>query len=481
MKDKKSMKASTLKKNVETKLRSDEKKQNRLNQNREIPKKSGPVQVQVRGVDETGKGIIDYERENIKMPNLIKGEKVMIEIVKKGKYYDGKFIKMIEPSSDRVKPKCKYFYDCGGCQLQHMNNAAQNKFKEDTVRELMAPYGKTKPLIAMENPYYYRNKSQATFASYRKGEVTSGIYKEYTHKVVQIDECIVQDKIANDIILTVRNLAKSFKYIPYNEDNGEGFLRHILVRTAMNTGQVMVVLIVAKKIFPSKNNFVKALLEKHPEVTTIVMNINDSDTSMVLGEKENILYGKGYIEDKLSGFTFKISPKTFYQINPSQTEKLYAEAINMAKLTGREKVLDAYSGIGTISLFASKKAREVLAVEVNKESVKNAIANSKANNIKNVKFYTADAGEFMVELAEKGYPIDVVFMDPPRSGSDENFLSSVVKLSPKKVIYISCNPVTQARDLRYLVKNGYKVEEIQPVDLFPQTYHIESIVLMSKA
>ena len=242
----------------------------------------------------------------------------------------------------------------------------------------------------------------------------------------------------------------------------------------------MVVLVLSSPILPSKNNFVKALRKEHPEITTIILNINDKQTSMVLGERQTVLYGKGYIEDELCGCTFRISPKSFYQVNPVQTEILYNKAIELAGLTGKETVIDAYCGIGTIGLIASKHAKEVIGVELNSDAIKDAIINAKQNGIKNVIFYNKDAGEFMVEQAQMEKKIDVVFMDPPRAGSDEAFLSSVVKLSPEKVVYISCNPETLATDLEYLVARGYQAETIVPVDMFAWTGHVETVVALHR-
>jgi 23S rRNA (uracil1939-C5)-methyltransferase len=271
-----------------------------------------------------------------------------------------------------------------------------------------------------------------------------------------------------------------FKIKPYDEDTGTGFLRHILIKTGFYSSQIMVVLVVSSNVFPSRKEFISALLKKHPEITTIVMNVNNRRTSVVLGETEKVLYGNGYIEDTLCGRVFQISPKSFYQVNPVQTEILYNKAIDMAKLNGDETVIDAYSGIGTISLIVSSKVKKVIGVELNKDAVNDAIRNAKRNDIKNTYFYNADAGEFMVNLSRERQKVDVVFMDPPRSGSDEKFLSSLVRLGPERVIYISCNPTTQARDLDYLTLHNYKVEEIQPVDMFPQTYHVECVVSITR-
>ena len=387
-------------------------------------------------------------------------------------------VRIEEKSKDRVVPACTYFSQCGGCQLQHLSYKGQAEFKQKNVEKLMKKYHKVNDILTMENPYFYRNKAHSTLAHDKKRNIVSGIYEENTHNVISIKQCIIQNKYTDEVIASIRELMKSFKLEPYNEDTGHGFLRHILVKTGFASKQVMVVLIVASQVLPGKNNFIKALLNKHPEITTIVMNINNRKTSAVLGDREIVLYGKGYIEDTLCGCVFQISPKSFYQINPVQTEILYNKAIEMAGLKGNEAVLDAYCGIGTISLIVSSKVKNVIGVELNKDAVKDAIKNAKRNDIKNAYFYADDAGNFMADLAKEKKSVDVVFMDPPRSGSDERFLSSLVQLSPEKVIYISCNPVTQAHDLDFLIRNGYIVGEIQPVDMFPQTSHVESIILL---
>ena len=308
----------------------------------------------------------------------------------------------------------------------------------------------------------------------------SGIYQEGTHFIVPVDECLIEDQRADAIIRDIRGLLKSFKIKTYNEDTGYGLFRHVLIRTGYHSGQIMVVLVLGSPILPSKNNFVKALRKLHPEITTIVLNVNGQKTSMILGEKETVLYGKGYIEDELCGKTFRISSKSFYQVNPVQTEKLYGKAIELAGLTGKERVIDAYCGIGTIGLIASDKAKEVISVELNSDAVRDAIANAKRNGIKNVRFYNNDAGVFMRQMADAGESADVVFMDPPRSGSDEKFLSSVLTLHPKKIVYVSCDPTTLARDLKYLAKHGYKARCAIPVDMFPATEHCENCVLLER-
>lgn len=442
---------------------------------------SESVKVKCIGMDEDGKGIVKIKGREIHIPYLLDGETAIVEVSQNRGFMGAGVIRIEEKSKNRVKPGCEHFNQCGGCQLQHLSYQAQAEFKQKNIEKLMSKYHKVNNILTMEEPYYYRNKVHSTFASDRAGKLVSGIYEEHTHRVIPIKQCIVQDRHADEIIASIIEIMQAHKIKPYDEDTGNGFLRHILVKTGFASKQVMVVLIVSSQVFPGKNNFISTLLKKHPEITTIVMNINNRRTSVVLGDTERVLFGKGYIEDTLCGCVFQISPKSFYQVNPIQTEILYNTAIEMAKLNGNETVLDAYCGIGTISLIVSSKVKNVIGVELNKDAVKDAIKNAKRNSISNAYFYNDDAGNFMVDLAKEKQSIDVVFMDPPRSGSDEKFLSSLIRLSPKKVIYISCNPVTQERDLGFLVKNGYAVEEIQPVDMFPQTNHVETITLIKRA
>ncbi len=375
---------------------------------------------------------------------------------------------------------CPLAKKCGGCQLQNMEYERQLRFKQGKVQSLLGKYGKVKPILGMEYPYHYRNKVQAAFGVNRRREIISGVYQSSTHRIVPVDSCRTEDQTADAIIVTIRRLLKEFRLSAYDERAEKGFLRHVLVKRGFSTGQVMVVLVTSTPVFTAKYHFVKALLREHPEITTILQNVNPYFTSLVLGKQQKVLYGPGYIEDTLCGLVFRISAASFYQINPVQTEVLYGKAMELAGLTGKERVIDAYCGIGTIGLTASRHAREVIGVEVNGDAVRDAIANAKRNGIRNARFYTGDAGEFMSAMAEEGERANVVFMDPPRAGSDRKFLESLIKLSPEKVVYISCNPETQARDLAFLTAKGYRVREIQPVDMFPWTEHVETVVLMSK-
>lgn len=377
----------------------------------------------------------------------------------------------------KVKSKCPVFKECGGCQLLDIPYKKQLEDKQKDLEKLLKKYCKVHPIIGMQEPFHYRNKVHAVFDHDRKGNPYSGVYKANTHMVVPVESCMIEDQKADEIIGTIRGMLKSFKIRTYDEDTGYGLLRHVLIRRGFATGEIMVVLVTASPIFPSKNNFIRALREKHPEITTIIQNVNNRGTSMVLGDKEKNLYGKGYIEDILCGCRFRISSKSFYQINPVQTEILYRKAIQVANLTGKEIVIDAYCGIGTIGIVASQSAAKVIGVELNQDAVHDAIENAKCNQIRNIQFFCNDAGRFMANMAERGEHADVVFLDPPRSGSTQEFIDSVARLKPDRVVYISCNPVTLERDLGYFRKRGYQAKEAWGVDLFPMTSHVETAVL----
>lgn len=380
-------------------------------------------------------------------------------------------------SQNRICPVSR---KCGGCQLMNMSYEEQLRFKQAKVIKLLSGFHRVSPIIGMHNPFHYRNKVQAAFGRTRGGEIISGVYQSSTHNIVKTENCLIEDDKADEIICTIRKLVKSFKLTVYDERNSRGFLRHVLVKHGFSTGEIMVVLVTGTTVFPSKNDFIKELLKLHPEITTIIQNVNNKFTSMVLGDKESVLYGKGYIEDILCGCRFRISAKSFYQINPIQTEILYNKAVEFAGLTGKERVIDAYCGIGTIGIVASEKAGEVIGCELNPDAVRDAKINAKLNEKTNIQFVCADAGEFMLSMKEQGEKCDVLFMDPPRAGSDRKFLSSAISLAPERIVYISCNPETQQRDLFYLTKNGYKVKKIQPVDMFPFTAHVETVVLLTK-
>lgn len=429
-----------------------------------------------------GKGVVKYNSIVGFVDNLLPGEKaeILITYLKKDIFY-GKVISLIEQSPNRVKPKCAYFHDCGGCSIMHLDYNFQLMYKQNKVQECLKRIGgidiKVNPTLGMANPFCYRNKIQMPIKLSKKGKVVSGFYKEKTHDIVPIDTCEIENKKADKILASIKFLMRKFRILPYDEDSRNGVVRHVLVRTSFHYEEIMVVLVTNVDAFSGRNDFIKELKRANPEITTVVQNINSRDTNVILGEKQRILFGKGFINDDLCGIKFKISPKSFFQVNPLQTEKLYSLAISLADIQSTDNVLDAYCGIGTIGLIASKKAKNVIGVEIVKEAVIDAINNARNNNINNAYFYQGDAGEFIVDQYKQGFKFDVVIMDPPRKGSDEAFLSTLIKTKPQKIIYVSCDPATLARDLKYLSKD-YTIKSVNPVDMFPHTFHVETVVLL---
>ena len=380
----------------------------------------------------------------------------------------------------KTAPLCPQAKKCGGCQLMNLSYAEQLAWKERTVKRLVGRFCPVFPILGMEDPLHYRNKVQAAFGLGPNHRIISGVYQSATRRVVPVYECLTEDKTADAIIVTIRKLLPSFKIRAYDLRTGTGWLRHVLVRRGFATGEVMVVLTAISPIFPAQRAFTAKLLSLHPEITTLILNVNDSDTPLFLGPREKVLHGSGYIEDELCGLRFRISSRSFYQINPVQTERLYSVAMDLADLRETDTVLDAYCGIGTIGLIAAGRAGQVLGVETNRDAVRDAIANAKRNGIKNCWFTFGDAGEYMAELAAQRGHIDVVFMDPPRAGSDERFLRSLLRLKPERVVYISCEPETLSRDLDILTRGGYRAQLAQPVDMFPFTRHVETVVQLSQ-
>ena len=381
---------------------------------------------------------------------------------------------------ESYKAPCPQHRRCGGCQLQNLPYEQQLEHKQREAVKILGSFGHVENIIGMEDPLHYRNKVHAAFGLDSRRRIISGIYQPGSHAIVPIDECMIEDKTADEIILTIRKMLPEFKIQVYDERSGSGWLRHVLVKRGFATGEVMVVLVAASPIFKLQKLFLKKLLELHPEISTVILNINDRFGPVVLGKREKVIYGSGCIEDLLLGMRFRISPSSFYQINPVQTEKLYSITLDFSALRGEETVLDAYCGTGTIGLCAASRAKQVIGVEINRDAVKDAIANARLNGVKNCWFAAGDAGQYMEGLAAEGHRPDVVFMDPPRSGSDERFLSSLIKTAPKRIVYISCNIETQARDLDILLRGGYRVEKLQPVDMFPFTNHIECVALLTK-
>lgn len=442
------------------------------------------VKTIVEKYDNNLKGVVFYNNKEYSLDNLIKDEEVEIEISKDTSKVLLK--RILKESQSRIKPECGIYNKCGGCNLLHIKYAEQLKMKtylvENLFFETFNKYYKVNECLGMKEPYHYRNKNQIVFKNVKGGKsrIASGFYEASSHRLVEFDTCLVQDELSDKIVGIIKELMIKMRYNAYDEDRGTGLIRHVLVKRSASTKEVMVVIVTGSEIFPGCQNFVKALTSRCKDITTVIQNVNNRKTSAVLGEKEKVLFGKGYIIDVLLGKKFKISSKSFYQINSSQCEVLYTKALELANLSKNDVLFDAYCGVGTIGLIASDKVSKVISVELVKDAVNDAIQNAKMNNIKNVHFFCDDASNFMKNMAVKKEKVDVLIMDPPRKGSDARFLNATIKLNPKKIVYISCDPRTQVVDLKTLLENGYQITAIQPVDMFPHTSHIENIVCLSK-
>lgn len=374
--------------------------------------------------------------------------------------------------------QCPNAKKCGGCQLQNLVYEDQLKLKMSQVNKLLSKYAHIKPIVRADQPEHYRNKIQAAFAS-RNGRIISGIYQSSSGKIVPCDSCLLENELADSIVVTIRNMCRSFKIKPYDLHTRCGFLRHVTVRYAHSSGELMVVLVTAPGEFPSERSFVNELVRRHPEITTVIHNINPSSTALFLGKSSRVLYGNGYITDSLCSLKFRISPSSFYQINSAQTEKLYSTVKKLCASDGTQRIIDAYCGTGTIGLCLADTVHEVIGIEVNSDAVNDARYNAQLNGINNARFIAADAADAMEKFAKQGESADVVVTDPPRAGCSMKFLKSLLLLAPKKIIYVSCNPETLARDLRTLTRE-YKVKTVIPFDMFPHTRHVECVTLLVK-
>lgn len=428
-------------------------------------------------ISSEGKGVVKVGKYIYFVDGLFIGEEADIEVLyQRAGVYFGKVKKLHTLSKDRIQPKCKVCTSCGGCQYQQINYQKQLEYKTKRVKEALLRIGGIKadilPCVGMDNPYYYRNKIQMPYGKDRKGNVVYGFFKENSHEIIPVKECAIEDQRAAPILWDIKELVKKMNIPIYNEDSGKGILRYVLIRTSYHYQEVMVVLVTSMMNFPGQRNFVDALTKLHPEITTIVENVNKRHTNVILGTEEKVLFGPGYIKDKILDLTFEISASSFFQVNPIQVEKLYKNALDLIKFQQNSTVLDAYAGVGTIGLIAARNAGKVISVELNKDASRNAKENAKRNNVNNIEFYCDDASRFINNYDGE---LDVVIMDPPRKGSDEVFLSAILNKKPKQVVYISCDPETLARDLKFL-STSYTVNYVQPVDMFPMTAHVETIV-----
>jgi len=442
-------------------------------------------EIEIIDMAEGGEGIGKIDGLAVFVDGGITGDKVRIKQTKKKKKYAiGRIIKLIEPSKWRVEPKCKHAFACGGCQVQHMDYAKQLEHKNDYVDACIERIAKienfnVEPIIGMENPYHYRNKGQYPIGTDSDGNVEIGFYKTKTHHIVDVDECFIQNEKNNKIIKTIKDLIMKYRISVYEEKSHKGTLRHIMLRNS-KANQWMVVFVTNGNDFKSANDIVNELVETHPEIISVIQNVNSVKGNRILGYTNKTLYGADKIVDTIGDLTFELSPLSFFQVNPIQTEVLYGKALEFAELTGEETVVDVYCGIGSISLFLAQKAKSVIGIEIIKDAILDAEENAKINNLNNTQFYTGDAEVVMPKLYKEGVRPDVVVIDPPRKGCEESVLKTIADMNPKRVVYVSCKPSTMARDLKILGDFGYKVSKVQPVDMFPHTLHVECVVKLSR-
>ncbi len=390
---------------------------------------------------------------------------------------------LVDESPNRVEPPCPIFHQCGGCQIQHMDYGAQLHMKQKQVKEVMARIGKlpdvpVHPVVGMNEPWRYRNKSQVPVA-FQRGELVAGFYAKRSHHIVDMDECIIQHKENDLVVQTIKRLAKELRIPAYNEEKHNGVLRHIVARYGKTTDQVMVVLVTRGKKLPQKDELIAGIREAIPTVVSVVQNINNERTNVIFGKQTDVLWGETYLYDEINGIRFAISARSFYQVNPDQTNRLYQKALDYAELTGSETVIDAYCGIGTISLFLAQKAKHVYGVEIVPEAITDAKRNAKLNHIDNATFAVGEAEKVIPWWHAQGVTADVIVVDPPRKGCDEALLNTMLKMKPERIVYVSCNPATLARDLRILEDGGYRTKEVTPVDMFPQTNHVECVAVLT--
>ncbi|MGH4050671.1 MAG: 23S rRNA (uracil(1939)-C(5))-methyltransferase RlmD [Clostridium sp.] len=452
------------------------------NKSYDIPvKKNEDYIVDIDNMGYDGEGVGKIDNFTIFVAGAIKGEKVMVKIVKVSKNFAfGKLLEIIEKSMYRVDPVCEIYKNCGGCNIQHIDYDSQLDFKTNRVKQVINRIGKlddvlVHPTIGMESPYNYRNKVQLPVSNI-DGNVNIGFYAARSHDIINMEVCHIQDSVADIVVKLTRMWMKEFNIESYNEENNQGILRHIMIRKGIKTGEVMVVLVTNGTDLPHKEEFIALISKKIKGLVSIVQNINNIKTNVILGPLCVTLWGKDTITDYIGEFKFEISPLSFFQVNSIQTEVLYSTALEYANLSGGEVVLDVYCGTGTISLFLSGKAKKVYGVEIIPQAIENAIINGKENKIDNAEFIVGDAEKVIPELIVQGVKADVVVVDPPRKGCDKTLLESICSMKPKNIVYVSCDPGTLARDLGILDELGYKTVEIQPVDMFPQTAHVECVV-----
>ena len=447
--------------------------------------KNDIVETDITGLTHEGHGVGRVDGFALFIPGALPGERVRVKVVKVKKQYGyGKLLDILSASPHRTEPACPVYARCGGCQWQHLDYAEQLQWKRQQVVDALARIGglssvPVHPTIGMAHPWQYRNKAQVP-VGLADGRVVTGFYAPRSHRVIPMERCGIQHPAAEKVLRAVREWAQRWRIAVYDEERHAGLLRHVVVKTGFATGEVMAILVTNGERVPHVQDLIARLRRAVPGLVSVIQNIQTERTNVIFGERSRVLWGRDVIYDRIGDIRFAISARSFYQVNPLQTEVLYAKAVEYAGLTGRETVIDAYCGVGTISLFLARRARHVYGVEVVPEAVEDARRNAALNGMDNVTFVAGEAETVIPQWAEEGMRADVIVVDPPRKGCDPRLLDAILAMSPPRVVYVSCNPATLARDLKYLAENGYEVQEVQPVDMFPQTVHVECVTWLTK-
>ena len=457
-----------------------------------MTKKIVPVQkneyydVKIESLTHDGLGVARVDGFPVFVANALVGEEINMKVtLVKKTYAFGRAVDYFVTSGERVKPECGIYKQCGGCQVQHLSYEGQLKMKHDTVVNHLKRIGHIEdanvlPTIGMQNPSRYRNKTQVPFG-YADGKVVAGFYQKRSHEIINMQSCLIQTDISDQIVETMRQLCQELEIDPYNESLNLGVLRHVIVRVGFKTEEIMVTLVTRTHEIPNSELLIQRLVSKYPKINSIAQNVNPKVTNVIFGDETRILYGESYIYDEMNGIRFAISPRSFYQVNPIQTETLYSKAVEYAQLSGNEIVFDAYCGIGTITLFLAQHAKQVYGVEIIPEAIEDAKMNARLNGFENTQFAVGKSEEIIPAWIENGIVPDVIVVDPPRKGCDRSLLDTMLEAAPDRIVYVSCDSSTLARDLRVLIDGGYKLEVVQPVDMFPQTAHIECVAKLVRA
>ncbi|WP_243550164.1 23S rRNA (uracil(1939)-C(5))-methyltransferase RlmD [Priestia megaterium] len=441
------------------------------------------IDVAFEDLTHDGAGVAKVNGFPIFVQNALPGESGQVKIIKVKKGYAfGKLIKHHTISEQRVEAPCPVYKQCGGCQLQHVSYEGQLQFKQKQVKDVMARIGHLPDVpvhstLGMNDPWRYRNKAQVPVAE-REGGLVAGFYQQRSHDIINMDACLIQQQANDDVVQAVKSICEKHGVSAYQEQKHKGSLRHIMARYGLVTGEIMVVIVTRTAELPNKKRIIEDIIEAVPNVKSIVQNVNSKRTNVILGNQTSVLWGEEYIYDYIGDVKFAISAKSFYQVNPEQTKVLYDKALEYADLTGEETVIDAYCGIGTISLFLAQKAKKVYGVEIVPEAIEDAKRNAELNGIHNAEFAVGEAEVVIPNWYKQGIKADVIVVDPPRKGCDEALLNTIIDMKPKKVVYVSCGPATLARDLAILEKGGYETVEVQPVDMFPHTTHVENVAVL---